>query len=857
MLQAVMTRIIATATRRPVSVIACAAVLAAASGIYAARHFAINTDTSRLMPPSLGWVQTQRRYEKAFPPRQVLAVVQAPTPELAGLAAAKLAEEAGKQSDAIRSVLQPQGGGYLARESMLFLPPDQLAKTTAQLERARPLLGALAADPTLRGVMQAMAGALREPHGNVDVAAGQLADTLDAVFAGRYAAFSWQALLQGKPPSEADRRQFLQIDPVLDFRALQPGKNATAAIRQAVDRSNIGPDDGAHVSLTGAAPVNDDQFATLSNGAALNGAGTALAVLVILWLALRSPRIILAVVLSLLAGLAMTAAAGLLLVGAFNLISVAFAVLFIGLGADFGIQYSVRYRAERHDTDDVRAALRGAGRKAGSALALAAAGVTAGFWSFLPTDYRGVSELGEIAGAGMLIAFCTTITLLPALLALLRPPGEPERMGYAFLAPVDSFLGRHRIAVVACTILVVVAGLPLLAWLRFDFDPMHLQDPNGEAVRTYRQLAGDPASGVAAVDVVTPSLDAAQALAGRLDALPQVAGTRTVHTLVPADQDAKLPVIRHAAAALLPALPPQAARPAPSDPQTVAAIRTAAAALGPSAAERRLHGLLLRLAEADPSARQAADRALAVPLKLDLDRLRASLAPRPVTVADVPDAMRREWLLPDGRARVQLLPKGNQDDTAVLARFARAVQSVAPDASGPPVTLLQSERTVVRAFIEAGCFAVLAIAVILYLALRRVGDVLLTLVPLLVAAAVTLEITVLTGQALNFANIIALPLLLGVGVAFKIYYILAWRRGATQLLQSTLTRAVFFSALTTMTAFGSLWLSNDPGMSSMGKLMALALVCTLAAAVLFQPALMGPPRTVEREGRVPAAAKAR
>ena len=119
--------------------------------------------------------------------------------------------------------------------------------------------------------------------------------------------------------------------------------------------------------------------------------------------------------------------------------------------------------------------------------------------------------------------------------------------------------------------------------------------------------------------------------------------------------------------------------------------------------------------------------------------------------------------------------------------------------------------------------------------MRRFGDVLLTLVPLLLAGVVTLEICVLIDMPLNFANIIALPLLLGVGVAFKIYYILAWRSGRTNLLQSSLTRAVIWSALTTATAFGSLWLSQHPGTSSMGKLLALSLACTLAAAVLFQP----------------------
>ena len=148
----------------------------------------------------------------------------------------------------------------------------------------------------------------------------------------------------------------------------------------------------------------------------------------------------------------------------------------------------------------------------------------------------------------------------------------------------------------------------------------------------------------------------------------------------------------------------------------------------------------------------------------------------------------------------------------------------------------------IQAFFEAGFWALGSITILLWIVLRRFGDVLLTLIPLLMAGVVTMELMVLFGMKLNFANIIALPLLLGVGVAFKIYYIMAWRAGQTDLLQSSLTRAVMFSALTTATAFGSLWLSSHPGTSSMGKLMALALVTTMAAAVLFQPVLMGPPR---------------
>jgi predicted RND superfamily exporter protein len=172
------------------------------------------------------------------------------------------------------------------------------------------------------------------------------------------------------------------------------------------------------------------------------------------------------------------------------------------------------------------------------------------------------------------------------------------------------------------------------------------------------------------------------------------------------------------------------------------------------------------------------------------------------------------------------------------------VLAVEPRASGGPISILESGHAVVRAFVEAGLWAFVSIAILLWIVLRRLTDVLLTLIPLLLAGVVTLEICVLIGLQLNFANIIALPLLLGVGVAFKIYYIMAWRAGQTGLLQSALTRAVMFSALTTATAFGSLWLSSHPGTSSMGKLLALSLVTTLAAAVLFQPVLMGPPREI-------------
>ena len=607
------------------------------------------------------------------------------------------------------------------------------------------------------------------------------------------------------------------------------------------------------MDLTGQVPMNDDQFSVIRQSALRDTLTALLGVLIILWLALRSLKIIGAVCFSLMVGLAATAAIGLAMVGSFNLISIAFFVLFVGLGVDFGIQFSVRYRTERHEHHDLHEALRWTARKAGDPLALAAAATAVGFFSFLPTSYRGLSELGLIAGCGMLIAFLCSITLLPAMLALLNPAGEVAAAGFRSLAPLDDFLQRHRIAVIAGTILVVLAGTPLLWHLPFDFNPVDLQAPDSPSVVTYRQLQNDPQTGGNDAEVLAPSLEQADATARRLAALPEVSRVLTLSNFVPTDQAQKIAALTTASRRLATALNPQRQQPAPGDPDNVAAIRRAAGDLAQAAgnatgagadAARQVSGLLKRLAGADAGVRAKAEAALVPPLTYDLDRLRKSLAPEAVTTATLPPNLVRDWVLPDGRARVQALPKGDPNDTSVLRNFATAVLRAEPSATGAAISYYESGRTITRAFIEAAILALVAIAILLFIALRRVTDVLLTLVPLLLAGAVTLEICVLDGLALNFANIIALPLLLGVGVAFKIYYIMAWRAGKTGLLQSTLTRAVVFSAMTNAIAFGSMWASNYPGMSSMGKLMALALVCTMAAAVLFQPVLMGRPRQV-------------
>jgi uncharacterized protein len=677
------------------------------------------------------------------------------------------------------------------------------------------------------------------------------AGAIEKVNAGQQANFSWHELVEGRAATPDEKLRFLQIQVTLDYSELEPGERATDAIRQAASDLDIATKYQARLRLTGPVPMDDEEFSTIKENAALNGTVTIAVVLVILWLALRWLRIISAVFICLVVGLSITAALGMLMVGTLNLISVYFAVLFVGLGVDFGLQFSVRYRAERHEIDNVREALLQAGRRAGGPLTLAAMATAAGFFSFMPTVYKGVSELGQIAGVGMLIAFATSITLLPALLSLFKPPAESKQLGYSALAPVDRFLAEHRLAILIVTAAVVVSGLPLLFWLRFDFNPINLQSSKTEAVATYLELKNDPESGANDIQVLEPSLTEADQVAAKLRALPQVARVLTLSSFIPDDQQQKLPIIQAAAKTLLPVLNPAASSPPPTDAQNVSMMNSTIGVLNRLAgdgsgagavAARRLASAMTALAKADPPVRQRVEAVFVQPLHTALGDLRNLFMAQEVTRANLPVELARQWVTSDGQARIDVAPKGDANDNATLQAFANAVQSVAPTATEGPISILEARRAVVGAFIEAGAFALLSIGLILWVTLRRFGDVLLTLVPLMLAGVVTLEICVLVGLPLNFANIIALPLLLGVGVAFKIYYIMAWREGQTNPLQSVLTRAVTFSACTTATAFGSLWFSSHPGTSSMGKLLAISLLTTMAAAVLFQPVLMGKPR---------------
>ncbi|MGD0192649.1 MAG: MMPL family transporter [Rhizomicrobium sp.] len=856
-------RIVGICARYAGVVALVAVILGIICGEYSSTHFAMNSNAEAIISPKTTWRKLQAVYDRDFPQQNNLTVVviDGATPELADAAATSLTAALQRRPDVFHSVRRPDGGPFFAHEGLLFLPVDQVKATTDEMIAAQPFLGGLAVDPSLRGIMDSLSTALQGvAHGQTSLEQlhgpiTQFSQTLDGVLQGRPAYLAWRSMVTGQPPSTLELRQFIQIQSKLDFTALTPGGRASDVIRSTAVRLGLVPSHGVRVRLTGPVPMADDEFVTLADRAVLMVTLMMSAVLAMLWLAVHSFRLIFAILVSVFVGLAITAAAGLAIFGAFNVISVAFIALFVGLGVDFGIQFCVRYRAERHEHDNLDVALRRAGDGVGNALTLAAAATAAGFFSFLPTSYIGVAQLGLIAGMGMIVTYVLSIMLLPALVKLLAPPGEPDRIGYQALAPLDDFLVRRRGMVTLATGILVLIAIALLPQLKFDFNPLNLRSPKVESVGTALELMKDPLTTPNTINVLAPSHAQIQRRAMVLSALPAVSHVVTVDSFIPDDQPQKLALINDASTLLDPTLNPILVKPPPSDADNIQALLAAARALddgarhaAPAAANPARHlALDLRhIAAGRRDVRTRVDEALLPGLNTMLNQLRDVLEPQPVALNTLPRDLVRDWVTPNGTWRADVFPKGNANDNSTLREFVREVRVVVPEATGTPISIQESGTTIVRAFIQAGVLSFLSITILLVVALRRAKDVLIALGPLVLAGILTLGTCVAIGMQLNYANIIALPLLFGIGVAFDIYFVMAWRSGARRLLQSPLTRAVVLSAGTTGSAFGTLWLSNHPGIASMGELLAISLAWILACVLFLLPALLA--QATYREG---------
>lgn len=848
--------------RRALPVVMLSLAIAIMAAIYVAKNFAVNTDTLEMLSTDLPWQQWWQQEHKAFPQFHdtLVLMVEGQTADLADDAAIELVAHLRERSEEFGEVFYPQGDAFFRRNGLLYLDVDGLYELSDQLAAAQPFLGALSFDPSLRGLMEMLVLAIDEVSKERQVVAfdlapilNSIADVVEAQTDGRFAQMSWQRIMTGETHQAAEKAvRLIVVQPVLDYASMQPAAAAMDAIRMLASELDLDAAHGVTVRMTGEAALETEELASVEKGMGLAGLLSLSLISILLTICFGSARLIFATLVTLIVGLIWTFAFALAAVGTLNLISVAFAVLFIGLGIDFGIHYSLRYREALGNGAAHIAALRQTARDVGGALTLCAIAAGISFYSFLPTDYVGLAELGVISGTGMLIALVANLTLLPALLTLLPPhPPRPSGTIRSFATRFSQYIQSHARFIVWGALVVAVLSALLSPRARFDADPDKLKDPESESVSALSDLRQLEVGSTTFVNVLSEDLSSAEVLAQRASNLDSVGGTRTLSDFLPSHQAEKAEIIESLAFILEPALT-ASEKPPPS----VADLDHALAELerklpklelsqdeSTATAARRLQSAISRWhtnGDNDAALKELQFRLMAgFPGRMMA--LRESLGATPFDLEDLPDEVRTRWVADDGKARVQIYPKERIElDDGARYRFVDDVRTVAPKAIGEPVILVETERTVLRAFVEAAIIAVVAIALLLAVLIRNSRDVALIFAPLLLAALLTVAVTVIINLPFNLANIIALPLLFGLGVAGSLQLVIRERTvgAAAGALNSSTPRAVLFSALTTIGSFGTLALSNHLGIANMGLLLAIAITLSLVCTLVVTPALM-------------------
>jgi hopanoid biosynthesis associated RND transporter like protein HpnN len=841
--------------RFPKTVIALAVALTAVNVWYVRGHLGINTDTADMISPELPWRRDFIAYRQGFPARDrnIVIVVDAAMPDAAAGFAADLAVALRREPERFPSVFAAGEGEFFERNGLLYLSTAELEDLGDRLAAAQPLLGLLSNRFNGAGVVSVVSVALggadaaERDSAELDSLYAELARTLAAAATGERRALAWRELVMG--PQGGTPRALVLVQPALDFDRVRPAREAIERIREVASGLTAAQDQTVRVRLTGTIALEDEELASVARGATWTGLSSLALVILVLWWALRSPVEIAISLVTLLAGLVGTTAFAALAVGHLNLLSVAFAVLYLGLGADFVLHLFLRFRELRALGRNVDAALIETAHGVGTSLLIAAATTAVGFYAFMPTPFDGVSELGLIAGTGILISLVYSVTLLPALVAAI--PARFDALSAAVFPRPPAWLRRPRV-VIPIAAIVAVASLLALPHVSFDGDPIHLRDPETESVQALRDLAADGTAPLYDLVALADDSTTAQRWARAVAGLAEVRRVVTIDSLVPGDQDEKQLVLEDIGLVMGPnfaALAPQAPDPEGLQVALSALRATLSAKNAVSAAERSLLEAVTALfadldargAEESRERLRALDSDLTAGLARALTRLAAGLTARPFARSDLPPELAARYVSAEGRELIEIAPAENVADRAAAERFVAGVRTVVPNATGLPVVYEEAAATVVRSFQLAFAYAFAMVIVLLFAFLRRAGDVVLVLLPIVFASAVTAAVTVWLGIPFNFANIITLPLLVGIGVDNGIHLVHRMRTEPPEHgdpLATSTSRAVVACAFTTIASFGSLAFSPHLGMASMGQGLTLGMTITLVTTLLLTPAML-------------------
>lgn len=857
--------------RHPWLIISLLLIISAGSLHYTANHLGVNTDTAEMLDAKLPFRQTFDRFRREFPTlaNNLLVVVEAPTPEQARAATVQVKARLLEDIEHFAAVDWFAGEPYFQQNGLLFLDPESLNQLGDQLSTAQPFLARLADDMQSATLLELLTEATTVADSQVielDNLLSAMDKAIQQLIANQPAALSWEQLFFNPPDGEQTQvyRETLIVEPRLDYRQVMAGQGVMLAADSIRNNLGLQADQSVRMLLTGPVALEHEELLSALTGAKRAGIFALILVALVMYWGLRSVRLVSIALISLTMGFALTLGFAAWAVGRINLISIAFTVLYIGLGVNYGIHFMLRYREQLAQNTDRASAIINSAKLLVGALALSAITTAIGFFAFIPTSFSGVAELGLIAGVSMLITFVISYSLLPALLAITPPPAIRPHRSIKISGSILDFPLKQRMLVRILASTIAIGSLLLVTQLPFDSDPLNLRNPQSESVATLRLLLQSQSTGHRNLQVLADNAEAAQSISQQLRELPETDRVISALDLIPLEQVEKLSLLEDirwttgldlmTIPERLPALDQQRLL------ESMANLNAALPRLSSPIVDSFQQSLqqLLSAASQNPTLLTSFNHSLLGQLPTMLRQLQTALSvEEPVSSNDLPQHIRSRWVSEQGTYIVQIFPAGDTNDFSYVRQLIENVRQIAPQVTGMPVLQQRSGQAVSNALLQALVWALIGISLVLVMILRSVADSTRVLVPLALGGLATGAILVLIGVPLNFANVVALPLLLGVAVDNGVHLVYRHRSGDMptvnagkegNVLRTTTASGIIFGALTTVLSFGNLMFSVHTGTASMGLLLALGLSLMVTATLLVLPALLPKHRAKTTQG---------
>lgn len=865
--------------RRPRLILATALLLSALSVIYTKQKMEFLTGRDQLMPSNTSFNRDYQAYRAEFGDQEEIAVViESADSAQAGRYGERLAERLRGDRRHFREVFFPFGLPFFQKNGLLLMPHEELAAFTGNLSKAAPTLKALAAAPSVQTLFTTLAGemegyleapsapASRERLDRLVFMLGALGDGIGAYAKGGGAGLSLETVMfrraDGSESSfaAAGRQQVLTVLPVRDDSSFKPAEAAIAALRGEIAALRKLPEfAGVTVGITGTPVLEHEEMVTSERDITLATAITVVLTICLLLVAFRGFLNMVAAMLALAVAICLSFGFATLAVGHLNILSSVFAVMLIGIGIEYGIQVVLRYQEELGRGEEKEEALRLSLARNGWAIMMAAATVAAAFLTFAFTDFKGIAELGIIAAGGVVICVLVTFTVLPALICLF-PARPPKARPIAAEPRWRCLLFGHPRIVLVVAALLSLACLHPLARSEFDYNLMNLQARGVESVNyAYKLMRSRENAGYFAVVTAATEAEAA-AKAQALEKLPTVDHVVWAGTFVPGDQGEKLRLLASARRALdgIRAVPYEEELRLMELPAVFESFRNRVEKLGASLKQERKgearpvaaflatldHFFATLEKEKDGNAvgmLKEFQGGMFAELPARIALLRKSLSAAPVQAADVPPELMQRFVGRSGKYLLQVAPNKEIFAREPLKRFLDDVRSVDPNATGEPVMVYESMTVLRDSYRSAFLFAFAAIAAILLVTFRSVRYALIGLVPLVAGLLFMVAGMRLFGIPFNSANVIVLPLVLGIAVDSGIYLINRYRREnetPRQVVLSSTGVGVFLNTLTIMASFGALMVARHQGVFSIGAVMTIGMVACQVAFMVVLPAVL-------------------